>query len=105
MQSLRARVVAECDCAPRRSVDMETAAIPAEPPSLVITVSAALAFLKHRGENTPSLERFDLLVMGFSVSIVAPQGRKHLSADALFRLVQSGFASRQIPVLARPRWP
>jgi len=27
------------------------------------------------------------------MSIVAPSGRKHLSADALFRLVQSGFAS------------
>jgi hypothetical protein len=27
------------------------------------------------------------------MSIVAPQGRKYLSADALFRLVQSGFAS------------
>jgi len=26
------------------------------------------------------------------MSIVAPKGRKHLSADALFRLVQSGFA-------------
>src|SRR5712691_2293242 len=31
--------------------------------------------------------------MGVSMSIVAPQGRKHLSADGLFRLVQSGFAS------------
>src|SRR5438876_8908562 len=31
--------------------------------------------------------------MGFSMSIVAQQGRKHLSADALFRLVHSGFAS------------
>jgi hypothetical protein len=31
--------------------------------------------------------------MGFSMSIVAPQGRQHLSADALFRLVHSGFAS------------
>jgi hypothetical protein len=31
--------------------------------------------------------------MGLSMSIVAPQGRKHLSADALFRLVHSGFAS------------
>src|SRR6195256_5490564 len=31
--------------------------------------------------------------MGFLMSIVAPQGRKHLSADALFRLVHSGFAS------------
>src|SRR2546430_6284150 len=27
------------------------------------------------------------------MSIVAPPGRKHLSADALFRLVHSGFAS------------
>ena len=31
--------------------------------------------------------------MGFSMSIVAPPGRKHLSADALLRLVHSGFAS------------
>jgi hypothetical protein len=31
--------------------------------------------------------------MGFSMSIVTPSGRKHLSADALFRLVHSGFAS------------
>src|SRR2546425_4265384 len=31
--------------------------------------------------------------MGYSMSIVVPQGRKHLSADALFRLVHSGFAS------------
>ena len=27
------------------------------------------------------------------MSIVAPKGRKHLSADALFRLVRSGFAT------------
>jgi hypothetical protein len=33
------------------------------------------------------------LVMGFAMSIVAPKGRKHLSADALFRLVRNGFAS------------
>jgi hypothetical protein len=31
--------------------------------------------------------------MEFSMSIVALQGRKHLSADALFRLVHSGFAN------------
>ena len=31
--------------------------------------------------------------MGFPMSIVAPPGRKYLSADALFRLVHSGFAS------------
>ena len=30
--------------------------------------------------------------MGFAMTIVAPKGRKHLSADALFRLVRSGFA-------------
>jgi len=30
--------------------------------------------------------------MGFAMSIVAPKGRKHLSADALFRLVRTGFA-------------
>ena len=30
---------------------------------------------------------------GVAMSIVAPKGRKHLSADALFRLVRSGFAT------------
>jgi len=30
---------------------------------------------------------------GVAVSIVAPKGRKHLSADALFPLVRSGFAN------------
>ena len=33
-----------------------------------------------------------MLVTGLSMSIVAPHVRKHLSADALFRLVHSGFA-------------
>jgi hypothetical protein len=32
-------------------------------------------------------------MMGFAMSIVAPKGRKHLSADALFRLVRTGFAN------------
>ena len=31
--------------------------------------------------------------MGVAMAIVAPKGRKHLSADALFRLVRSGFAT------------
>src|SRR5438552_12532215 len=31
--------------------------------------------------------------MGLSMSIVAPKERKHLSADALFHLVRSGFAT------------
>jgi len=30
-------------------------------------------------------------MMGFAMAIFAPKGRKHLSADALFRLVRSGF--------------
>jgi hypothetical protein len=40
----------------------------------------------------PLTERCDVLVMGFPMSSVAPKERKHLSADALFRLVRSGFA-------------
>jgi hypothetical protein len=32
-------------------------------------------------------------MMGFAMSIVAPKARTHLSADALFRLVRSGFAT------------
>jgi hypothetical protein len=40
----------------------------------------------------PCLKRCDVLVMGCSMAIVAPHVRKHLSADALFRLVHSGFA-------------
>ena len=31
--------------------------------------------------------------MGCPMSIVAPKARKHLSADALFHLVRSGFAN------------
>ena len=34
-----------------------------------------------------------MLKTGFAMAIVAPQGRKHLSADALFRLVRTGFAN------------
>src|SRR5215831_20334961 len=41
----------------------------------------------------PCLERCEVLVMGCSMAIVAPHIRKHLFADALFRLVHSGFAS------------
>jgi len=41
----------------------------------------------------PWLERFEILVTGFAMSIVAPHVRKHLSADALFRLVHRSFAS------------
>src|SRR3979409_228404 len=34
-----------------------------------------------------------VLVMGFPMSMVAPKARKHLSAEALLPLVQSGFAT------------
>ena len=40
-----------------------------------------------------SLQRFEVLKTGFAMSIVAPKGRKHLSADALFGLVRTGFAN------------
>jgi len=43
--------------------------------------------------KSPDWNAFVVLVTGFPMSIVAPPIRKHLSADALFRLVRSGFAS------------
>jgi hypothetical protein len=43
--------------------------------------------------KSPDWNAFVVLVTGFPMAIVAPPGRKHLSADALFRLVRSGFAS------------
>jgi hypothetical protein len=41
----------------------------------------------------PSLERSAVFTMGVAMAIIAPKGRKHLSADALFRLVRSSFAT------------
>jgi hypothetical protein len=41
----------------------------------------------------PSLERSEVFTMGVAMAIIAPKGRKHLSADALFRWVRSGFAN------------
>ena len=41
----------------------------------------------------PSQKRFDVLMSGVTISIVAPKGRKLLCADALFELVRSGFAN------------
>src|SRR5947208_358301 len=58
----------------------------------MITGSVELAFRKHRCENNPCLERFEGLVTGFAMAIIAPQIRKHLSADALFGFVRNGFA-------------
>src|SRR2546428_3319517 len=41
----------------------------------------------------PSLERSEVFTMGVAMAIIAPKGRTHLSADALFRVVRSGFAN------------
>src|SRR5215470_7396341 len=41
--------------------------------------------------KSPDWNVFIVLVMGFPMAIVVPPVRKHLSADALFRLVRSGF--------------
>jgi hypothetical protein len=43
--------------------------------------------------KSPDWNAFVVLVTGFPMAIVVPPVRKHLSADALFRLVRSGFAS------------
>ena len=73
---------------------MATPAIPAEPSSLVITVSADLALRQQRGAHTPALAPCDGLVMGWAIaSVVAPPGRQPRSAAALVRLRHSGFAS------------
>jgi hypothetical protein len=72
---------------------MATPAIPAEPSSLVITVSADLALRQQRGAHTPALTPCDGLVMGWAIASVAPPGRQPRSAAALVRLRHSGFAS------------
>jgi len=41
----------------------------------------------------PSLKRSQVFTMGVAMAIRAPKGRKHLSADALFRLVRNDFAT------------
>jgi hypothetical protein len=51
-----------------------------------------LIFVNIYAKIALSLERFEVFIRGLAMSIVAPKGRKYLSADALFRLVRSGFA-------------
>ena len=41
----------------------------------------------------PSLERSEVGTMGGAMALIAPKGRKPLAADALLRLVRSGFAT------------
>lgn len=56
---------------------------------------SGLAFRKHICHPTPLTQsngRVDLLILGDAMSKVAPKSRKHLSADALFRLVRNGCA-------------
>jgi hypothetical protein len=44
-------------------------------------------------QQYPRRERCDVALLGFPRARVAPKARKHLSADALFHLVRSGFAN------------
>ena len=39
----------------------------------------------------PLRKRLDVYMSGGTMAIVAPKGRKHLSADALLRLIRNGF--------------
>ena len=48
--------------------------------------------MQNRCYSVSHWNEFDGLIGGV-MSIVAPQGRKHLCADALFRLVRSGLAN------------
>src|SRR5262245_58037241 len=50
-------------------------------------------FVNFNAKIPPDWNDFVVLVTGFSMSIGAPHIRKHLSADALFHLVRSGFAA------------
>ena len=50
-------------------------------------------FVNIDAKIPPDRNDFAALVMGLPMSIVTPHVRKHLSADALFHVVRSGFAS------------
>ena len=55
-----------------------------------------LAFRKHQGDNAPltqAIERFDVLICGVVLGLIAPQARHHLSADALFGLLRNGVST------------
>jgi len=59
-------------------------------------VSGGEAFRKHACDNTPlteTIEPCDVLILGVAMGYIAPKERKHLSADALFGLIRSGFAT------------
>jgi len=64
--------------------DDETQESPRYPGCLFVNIKAKIPL---------SLKRFDVLIVGGVMSIGAPRGRKHLSADALVDLVRSGFAT------------
>jgi hypothetical protein len=64
--------------------DDKTHEPPSSPDGLFVNLYAKMPFLRERSE---------MLTRGVAMSIVASKGRKHLSADALLRLVRSGVAT------------
>ena len=57
---------------------------------------SSLAFRKHECHNTAligTISHADDVRLGVAMSVVAPKGRKHLCADALFRLLHAHFAT------------
>jgi hypothetical protein len=54
-------------------------------------VPSWVSFRKPLCDNSPSSEQRDVFLSEVARVIVAPKGRKHLSADALWRLVHTGF--------------
>jgi hypothetical protein len=66
---------------------VQIAAIPGKGKTPVITTLSPLAFRKHQCDNTPLTGTLGWCDEGCAMALVVPKERKHLSADALFRLV------------------
>ena len=63
-------------------------------PNNHLDISVAFSSRGMRKSPLTETQRFEVRMSGGIMAIVTPQGRKYLSADALFRLVHSGFASQ-----------
>ena len=71
-------------------------AIPGERSPRVTTPTSPLVFRKHQCHTTSlvgTISHVDEVRLGVAMSIMAPKGRKHLCADALFSLVRQSFAN------------
>src|SRR6266404_3647803 len=74
----------------------DIAAIPGERSPRVTTPTSPLVFRKHQCHTTSlvgTISHVDDVRLGVAMSIMAPKGRKHLCADALFSLVRQSFAN------------